>query len=158
TVAIPLLACSSDPRGEGSFGTELAIAAPPSPSVCVGEPDGFYCNGDQVATCVGGVLTKNIGCPTGCLQGSQLGDDRCAGDPCRGMGDGTYCVPTEQTVYACVAGRTNERRSCPVGCAAADPGHDQCLSCAPGRILCDGACISASDTNNCGACGNVCHD
>jgi hypothetical protein len=127
---------------------------------CAGRVDGFYCDEGFLVTCGGEIRTNTVTCASGCLPGPAIGDDRCAGDICTGIPDGSYCVPEEWAIFTCALERTSDRTDCPLGCANALPsGHDQCRGCGVGRLLCNGSCVNgANDTANCGACANACHE
>src|SRR5262252_7702428 len=67
--------------------------------ICPGKSDGYYCDANQLVRCAGGSETRRQSCARGCLPGLQIGDAKCAGDVCDGVGDGTYCISEERAVY-----------------------------------------------------------
>jgi hypothetical protein len=107
-------------------------------------------------------------CGTACSQGQS-----CVGGTCANGDGSTVTACNSQQNCSCSApqGTGGTGGSCAAsctanGCACAAPSGvvggtapGACTAtrtCAAGLNLCNGVCISLTDLNNCGACGNVC--
>jgi hypothetical protein len=120
----------------------------------------------------------NSACAQFCQDSFPPGSARgsCTSQAAQGSGPCYECGPAAPagsppfcSGVCCAAGQTCNDGSCveicPSGlslqcvpvCSANQVLQVQCVSCPAGETVCAGACTNtASDPNNCGACGNVC--
>ena len=102
---------------------------------CESKPDGAWCDGDELVTCLAGALLDRETCLHGCepIPGGQ--DDRCRQEGqdefCQGKADGLWCDGDD--LVRCQGGVLVARAHCPEGCEPMAAGvDDRCRQEGPG--------------------------
>ncbi len=103
-------------------------------AVCVGQPNGALCDGDQRVHCNEGQEEGRTLCAYGCV--GAAGGATCASsaaDTCAGLKDGPQCVGP--AVVTCASGAVVGVQGCPNGCSAAGACVQAGAGAAPGASV-----------------------
>ena len=139
-----------------------SVAPPDDTGFCVGKQNGLWCDGDDLVSCQGGVVSSALPCPSGCVQMPVGTPDECAASSgsCSN-GNGLYCGSSAgkapDTLYNCNNGAWSVVEVCGNGCVQMPAGtSDKCAdggggSCPSGNGLYCGGSVG-KDVNTLYSC------